>query len=129
MQCVPRTKESLLSCSGGIIMAAICGRGLPFRTFDSFAMLCELLNDGQAIALSSWDAHGSDAPSLALETMLRFSGITATRQSSTSYLLYDGICFSPTEERAVQPSNGSDGLRPLLIAALGGPWPPFTNQG
>jgi hypothetical protein len=76
-------------------MAAICGRGLPFRTFDSFAMLCELLNDGQAIALSSWDAHGSDAPSLALETMLRFSGITATRQSSTSYLLYDGICFSP----------------------------------
>jgi len=112
-------------------MAAICGRGLPFRTFDSFAMLCELLilNDGQAIALSSWDAHGSDAPSFALETMLRFSVITATRQSSTSYLLYDGICFSPTEERAVQPSNGSDGLRPLLIAALGGPWPPFTNQG
>lgn len=83
-------------------------------------MLCELLYDGQAIALSSWDAHGSDAPSFALETMLRFSGITATRQPSTSYLLCDGICFSPTEERAVQPSTGSDGLRPLLIAVFEG---------
>lgn len=97
MQCVPGTKESLLSCSGGITLASICGRSLPFRTFDSIAMLCELLNDGQAIALSSWDAHGSGATSFALETMLRCNGITATRLSSTSYLSYDAFCLSPTE--------------------------------
>lgn len=79
VRCVSGTKVLLLSNSCEITMAAVRGRAVPFRTFDSFAMLCELLNNGQAIAVSRWKGVGSGAASSALETMLRLGGITATQ--------------------------------------------------